>query len=184
MKKADLLSIIDGAKKGTQKDQSTLMNLFWDKIYFFVLSKIHHATDAEDITITTFAKVFRKLKLYNEDFDFLTWVYAIAYNTMVDYTRKKPELNISLDNELNSIDLKSVMPSPEQTLISEQNADLVLQAISQLPNMYAEVIKLRYLEEKTYKEIAEILELSMSNVKVRIKRGKHLLEAEIGQSPS
>ena len=155
------------------------MNLFWDKIYYFVLSKIHNETDAEDITIRTFTKVFRKLKLYNEDFDFITWVRAIAYNTMIDQIRKKPNLNISLDDEWMNVDLEAALPSPEQHLIIKQDNKKLLKAIENLPEIYQKVIELRFLEGKTYKDISQELGLTLSNVKVRILRARNLLEEQM-----
>lgn len=179
MKKPELLLLISQAKKGKQAAQTTLMNLFWDKTYYFILSKIRNETDAEDITIQTFTKVFQKLKLYNEDFDFITWVNAIAYNTMIDHIRKKPELNISLDKELNAIDLEAALPTPEQHLIIQQDNKKLMRAIENLPEIYQKVIQLRYLEEKTYKDIAAELKLTMSNVKVRLLRARKLLEEQM-----
>ncbi|QAR31559.1 RNA polymerase sigma factor [Ornithobacterium rhinotracheale] len=176
MKKTELIALIQEAKKGKQAAQTTLMNLFWDKVHYYVLGKIQNKADAEDISIKTFTKVFQKLKLYNEDFDFATWVRAIAHNTMIDYIRKKPELNISIDDELRSIDLSSAVPSPEQSLILEQNTEELMSHLAKLPSIYQEIIRLRYLEEKTYNQIAKELSLSLSNVKVRLLRAKALLE--------
>ncbi len=181
LKKPELLELIEEAKKGRQFEQTTLMNLFWDKIYYFILSKIHDKTDAEDITILTFTKAFRKLKLYNEDFDFGTWIRAIAYNTMIDHIRAKPELNVSLDNEITHLDLEAMMPSPEQHLIIKQDNKKLMKAIENLPEIYQKVIKLRFWEEKTYKDIAMELNLTMSNVKVRILRARNLLEIEMNK---
>ncbi|MCT7904952.1 Sigma-24 [Candidatus Ornithobacterium hominis] len=179
MSNIELYQIIQESKRGIQRSQNTLMNLFWDKIYYFILSKTHNKAEAEDITIRTFTKVFKKLKLYNDDFDFYTWVKAIAYNTMIDQLRKKKHNNISLDDELNPIDIEAAMPSPEQYLISKQNAKKLNAEIENLPPIYREVIELRYLEDKTYKEIAEALDLTLSNVKVRLLRAKKLLEDSI-----
>lgn len=176
MNPSSLQSLITNAKKGKQSAQTALMNLFWDKVYYFVLSRIKNETDAEDITIRTFTKVFRKLKLYNEDFDFLTWVRAIAYNTMIDQIRKKPELNISLDNELTSIDIEAAVPTPEQHFIIKQDNKKLMKAIQNLPEIYQRIIELRFLEEMTYKDIAQELNLTLSNVKVRILRARNLLE--------
>ncbi|MBV7441515.1 RNA polymerase sigma factor [Weeksellaceae bacterium TAE3-ERU29] len=183
MNRTELSSLINDCKKGKQSAQTTLMNLLWDRIFYYVLSKIHNKTDAEDITIKTFTKVFRKLRLYNDDFDFLTWVRAIAHNTMIDHIRKKPELNISIDNEFSNIDLASATPSPEQSMITQQNNDELLAEIEKLPEIYRKVISLRYLEDKTYKQIATQLNLSLSNVKVRLLRARKLLEEAINNKP-
>ncbi|MXV37631.1 sigma-70 family RNA polymerase sigma factor [Flavobacteriaceae bacterium Ap0902] len=178
MKAHNIQNLIVEAKKGNQSAQTTLMNLYWDQIYYFVLSKIGHKADTEDITISTFTKVFNKLKLYNTDFEFGTWIRAIAHNTMIDYIRKKPELKISLDNAFAQIDVEAATPTPEQHFIIKQDNKKLMNAIQNLPEIYQRVIELRYLEEKTYKDIATELGLTMSNVKVRLLRAKKLLEEE------
>ncbi len=176
MAQEELQSLIQEAKRGNRTAQTTLMNLMWDRVYYFILSRVHNKHDAEDITIRTFTKVFQKLKLYNNSFDFATWVRSIAYNTMVDFLRKKPNPKISLDDEFSNIDIESAVPTPEQDLIQKQSTTQLLQSIENLPKIYQDVIKLRYLEDKTYKEIAQELNLSMPNVKVRISRARKLLE--------
>ncbi len=176
MTQEELQSLIQDAKRGNRTAQTTLMNLMWDRVYYFILSRVHNEHDAEDITIRTFTKVFQKLKLYNESFDFATWVRSIAYNTMVDFIRKKPNPKVSLDDDYSTIDIESATPTPEQDLILKQNNTQLLQSIENLPKIYQDVIKLRYLEDKTYKEIADELGLSMANVKIRISRGRKLLE--------
>ena len=181
LKASDFQNLISESKKGKQAAQTALMNLYWDKIYYFIFSKIKNEADAEDITIRTFTKVFRKLKLYNSDFDFITWVRAIAYNTMIDHIRQKPELNISLDNEFTSLEIEAAMPTPEQYFIIKQDNRKLMQAIKNLPEIYQEVIQLRFLEEKTYKDIADELKLTMSNVKVRLLRARKLLEEEMNR---
>lgn len=175
MKQVDFIQLVEESKRGKQRSQNTLMNLFWDRIYFYILSKIHDKTEAEDITIRTFTKVFEKLKLYNEDFDFFTWVKAIAYNTMIDQLRKKEYNNISLDDTFNDIAIEADVPSPEQEYILKQNVRELKGEIYKLPPIYRRVIELRYLEDKAYREIAKELKISLSNVKVRLLRAKKLL---------
>lgn len=168
-------TIILEAKKGKQSAQNALIELLWAKVFYYVVSKIKNEAEAEDITVETFTKVLSKLKLYNEDFDFSTWVISIAHNTMIDHIRKSPELNIPLDEYTAKIQSFDSHPSPEDYLISKQDNDELIAAIQKLNPTYQAVIELRYLEEKTYKEIALELNLSLANVKVRILRAKQLL---------
>ena len=149
--------------------------LLWYKVYNYVNVIIRNEEEAEDIAIETFTKVFTKLKLYNEDFDFTTWVISIAHNTMIDHIRKSPKLNISLDDDTNFLEILEDQPSPEEYLILKQDNDKLITAIAQLREPYQRIIELRYLEDKTYKEIAEELNLSLANVKVRLLRAKQLL---------
>ena len=168
-------NIIIEAKKGKRNAQNLLIECLWHQVYTYVFIKIKNEEEAEDITIETFTKVLSKLKLYNEDFDFKTWVISIAHNTMIDHIRKSKALNISIDDDFNKALINDSEKSPEDYLIQKQDNDKVLKAIEQLPIKYKRLIELRFLEDKTYKEIAEELNLTLPNVKVRILRGKQLL---------
>lgn len=171
-----LIEIIQSAKKGNRQAQNVLMDFFWNDIYKYVFFKIKDEEDAEDIAIETFTKVFAKLKLYNEDFDFKTWIISIAHNTMIDYIRKSPKLNISLDDENYPIEIPEDLPSPEESLIQQQDSDGLLLNLQKLKPEYRKILELRFLEDKTYKEIATELDLSMANVKVRLLRARQLLQ--------
>lgn len=171
-----LQNIIADAKKGKRQAQNVLMDLFWSTVYGYVYSKIQHENESEDIAIETFTKVFAKLKLYNDDFDFKTWILSIAHNTMIDHIRKSSVLKISLDDEHYTFEIEEDLPTPEESLILKQDNDAVVKWISKLKPEYKRIIELRYLEDKTYKEIAEELDLSLANVKVRLLRAKQLLQ--------
>ncbi|HEY4538495.1 MAG TPA: RNA polymerase sigma factor [Faecalibacter sp.] len=170
-----LESLIVDAKKGKRAAQNHLIELFWQQVYNYVFLKIRNEEEAEDITIETFTKVLSKLKLYNSDFDFKTWVISIAHNTMIDHIRRSPKLNISIDDEFNKSLIIDSEKSPEDYLILQQDNDKVIKAINNLPLKYQRIIELRFLEDKTYKEIAEDLDLSLPNVKVRVLRARQLL---------
>lgn len=176
MKSAKLQNTINEARKGKRQAQNVLMDLFWRNVYNYVNSKIQNEDEAEDVAIETFTKVFAKLKLYNSDFDFKTWVLSIAHNTMIDHIRKSPELQISLDDENYFIEIQEDLPTPEESLIQKQANDAFDQNIQKLKPEYRRIIELRYLEDKTYKEIADELQLSMANVKVRLLRARQILQ--------
>lgn len=152
------------------------MDLFWQNVYLYVFSKIKDEEETEDISIETFTKVFAKLKLYNSDFDFKTWLISVAHNTMIDHIRKSPKLNISLDDENYRLEIEEELPTPEEELIQKQTNDVLKIQLEKLKPDYRLILELRFLEEKTYKEIAEELNLSMANVKVRLLRARQLLK--------
>ncbi len=176
IKQSQLQKIITEARKGKRQAQNILMDLFWKNVFGYVNSKIENDDEAEDIAIETFTKVFAKLKLYNSDFDFKTWLISIAHNTMIDHIRKSSHLQISLDDENIYFEIEEDLPTPEESLIQQQDNDALDEQIQKLKPEYRKMIELRYLEEKTYKEIAEELDLSMANVKVRLLRARQLLK--------
>lgn len=174
--KTDIQTLIADAKKGKREAQNLLMDLFWQNVYLYVFSKIKDEEETEDISIETFTKVFAKLKLYNSDFDFKTWLISVAHNTMIDHIRKSPKLNISLDDENYRLEIEEELPTPEEELIQKQTNDVLKIQLEKLKPDYRHILELRFLEEKTYKEIAEELNLSMANVKVRLLRARQLLK--------
>ena len=95
---------------------------------------------------------------------------------MVDHIRKSPVLSLSLDDENYNIDIQEELPSPEETLIQKQDSDAFREIIQKLKPEYKRIIELRFLEDKTYKEIADELDLTMANVKVRLLRARQILQ--------
>ncbi len=171
--KVDILALVSQAKKGQRRAQNIILNTYWDNVYYYIFSKIKNENDAEDITIQTFTKAFSKLKLYNPDFDFKTWLISISHNTMLDFLKKN---KVSLTSDMNfALEVPIEEPSPEDQLINKQKILEIKHYLKQLKPNYRKVLEMRYLEEKTYKEIAKELNLNISNVKIQVLRGKKLL---------
>lgn len=146
-----------------------------------MLQRTENETDAEDITIDTFSKAFDKISTYNPEFQFNTWLIAIAKNVHIDLLRKKKSsLFIDISDEEDDIayTVADSSPSAEDKLITEQNLNRLLQYIKELKPAYQEVIQMRYFQEMSYQEIADELNEPLSNVKVKLLRAKKLL-AEI-----
>ena len=149
-----------------------------------MLKRTENETDAEDITIETFSKAFDKIATYNSEFQFNTWLIAIAKNVHIDMLRKRKSsylLDITDEEDNQAYNVADTSPSPEDKLITEQNLSSLLQCIKQLKPHYQEVIQLRYFQELSYQEIANHLEEPLSNVKIKLLRAKKLL-AEIIES--
>ena len=177
----EIKNYIDKAKNGDQIAFTFLLDFYWNEVYAFMLKRTENETDAEDITIETFSKAFDKLATYNPEFQFNTWLIAIAKNVHIDILRKKKSslfVEITDEEDYQAYNIADTTPSAEDKLITEQNLSQLLQYIKELKPHYQEVIQLRYFQEMSYQEIANQLEEPLSNVKVKILRAKKLL-AEI-----
>jgi RNA polymerase sigma-70 factor (ECF subfamily) len=175
---------IEKAKRGDQVAFTYLLDHFWNEVYGFMLKRTENETDAEDITIETFSKAFDKLATYNPEFQFNTWLIAIAKNVHIDLLRKKKTpffVEITDEEDQQAYNIADTSPSAEDELITEQNLSGLLQFIKELKPHYQEVIQLRYFQEMSYQEISEQLSEPLSNVKIKLLRAKKLL-AEIIQS--
>ena len=174
MDKNELLSLIILAKNKNQKSQTKLINHFWVDVFSFVMKKVQDENVADEITVSVFSKVLAKLDLYDPNFQFKTWILTIAQNTVIDYWRKKNRENE--DSTDNFDDFKNQFArSPEELLISEEDHKQILNIIESLDFNYQEIIRLRFFEEKSIKEIADELGLTIANTKVRIMRAKKVL---------
>ncbi len=172
---------IENAKKGDQTAFTYLLDLYWNEVYGFMLKRTENETDAEDITIETFSKAFDKIATYNPEFQFNTWLIAIAKNVHIDLLRKKKSslfVELTDEEDQRTYNIADSTPSVEDALITEQNLSRLLQFIKELKPHYQEVIQLRYFQEMSYQEIANQLNEPLSNVKIKLLRAKKLL-AEI-----
>ena len=174
---------IEKAKKGDQIAFTFLLDHYWNEVYGFMLKRTENETDAEDITIETFSKAFDKISTYNSEFQFNTWLIAIAKNVHIDLLRKKKSnlfVEITEEQDRQAQNIVDTTPSAEDELITEQNLSRLLQFIKELKPHYQEVIQLRYFQELSYQEIATKIDEPISNVKIKLLRAKKLL-AEIIQ---
>ena len=174
---------IEKAKNNNQIAFNFLLDNYWNDVYGFLLKRTENENDAEDITIETFSRAFDKIKSYNSEYKFKTWLITIAKNIHVDFLRKKKNVissDKSKNDEHHAHQVIDESPSPEDTLITEQNLAKLVRDIKKLKPHYQEVINLRYFQELSYQEISEELNEPMSNVKVKLLRAKKLL-AEIIQ---
>ena len=172
------------AQNGDQVAFTFLLDFYWNEVYGFMLKRTENETDTEDITIETFAKAFDKIATYNPEFQFNTWLIAIAKNVHIDMLRKKKSaLFIDLTDAENNqaYNVADTTLSAEDELIAKQNLSSLLECIKQLKPHYQEVIQLRFFQELSYQEIADLLQEPLNNVKIKLLRAKKLL-AEIIQN--
>lgn len=174
MKEDQLLALIMKARDRNQKAQTQLINLFWVDVFSFVMNRVKDENDADEITVSVFSKVLNKLDLFDPNFQFKTWILTIAQNTIIDFWRRKSRENEDatedLDNRKNEF-----ARSPEELLISEEDQQKIIKIIETMDAKNQDIIRLRFFEEKSIKEIAEELNLSVANTKVRIMRAKKIL---------
>lgn len=177
----EINAYIEKAKAGDQVAFTFLLDHYWNEVYGFMLKRTENETDTEDIVIETFAKAFDKIATYNPEFQFNTWLIAIAKNVHIDMLRKKKSalfVDITDHEDHQAYNVADTSLSAEDELIKKQNLSSLLDCIKQLKPHYQEVIQLRYFQELSYQEIADELNQPLNNVKIKLLRAKNLL-AEI-----
>lgn len=136
--------------------------------------------DIEDILQDTFIKVYKNINDYDQSLKFSSWIYRITRNQTIDQIRKNSRSSqvLSFDEgDLNKL-LKSSINLVRE-LEEKESFEKAKIAIQNLPEKYREVLVLRFLEEKDYEEIMDILKKPKGTIATLIKRGRERLEKSL-----
>lgn len=169
--------LIESFKNGDEKSLSTLIERHQKDIFSYIFYKIMDETLANDIFQDTFMKIIITLKegRYKEEGKFVLWAKRIAHNLIIDHYRLKAKHNkvseTSYDNEEFSIfDLISVQEENiEEQLISRQIQEDLTKMLQYLPPNQQEVVKLRFFDGLSFKEIADQTDTSINTTLGRVR---------------
>ncbi len=148
-------------------------------IYHFVGNRI----DAEDVVQETFLRVFKKKNLYRSIAKFSTWIYTIASNlakTELRRRRRRRILSLSqMGYEDKDYELPDHFSSPDKTIERKTKEQIIRKEIEALPVKFKEVVVLRDIQEFSYEEISQILNIPLGTVKSRVNRGRLRLQKQL-----
>ena len=145
--------------------------------YILRLIKANKQT-AEDILQEVFIKTYRYLNNFDPAMKFSSWIYRIAHNEAINYWRKNQKNVdfISIDKDNGLADKLKNENSTDEDIINEEKRTKIVEAINDLPEHYRDVLILRYLEDKDYEEISDILKKPIGTVSALIHRAKDKLK--------
>lgn len=159
---------------GNNEAFDTLLQRYQSKVYSYILHIVKNKDVADDIFQETFVKIIMTLRQgrYTETGKFAAWLNRIAHNLIIDYYRQeKSENSVSIDNEdadmLNRRDLCDA--NIEDMLVDIQIRDDVRRIIDALPQPQREVLVMRYYNDMSFKEIAEITGVSINTALGRMR---------------
>ena len=165
-----------------QRAYTELMGRYKDSVFYMLLKMVNNSDDAEDLTIETFGKAFKRLDQYTPQFAFSTWLFKIASNHSIDFIRKKRIRAISIDQgysnedgETYVIPVKEDSLDPEESMQKDERIQRMRDVVEKLKPRYKRLVELRYFEEKSYEEISEILELPLGTVKAQLFRARDFM---------
>ncbi len=143
------------------------------RIYSFIFSKVKDRDLSDDIFQDTFIKVINTIKKqnYNEEGKFLPWVMRISHNLIIDHFRKQSKVKMQRDQEEYSIFSKMLDAemNVENKMIAGQIEDDLHTLIQKLPTDQQEIIRLRLYDDLTFKEIAELNQISINTALGRMR---------------
>lgn len=143
------------------------------RIYSFIFSKVKDRDLSDDIFQETFIKVINTIRKqnYNEEGKFLPWVMRISHNLIIDHFRKQSKVKFQRDQEEYSVFSKMIDSelNIENSMIAGQIEDDLHTLILKLPQDQQEIIRLRLYDDLTFKEIAELNQISINTALGRMR---------------
>ncbi|WP_028785028.1 RNA polymerase sigma factor SigW [Thalassobacillus devorans] len=172
-------------KKGDQAAFEDVVSFYQHKVYQICFRMIGNAHEAEDLAQEAFIRAYTNIDRFDERRKFSTWLYRIATNLTIDRIRKKKP-DYFLDAEVKGTEglnmysqLAADQALPEEEVESLELQTYIHKEILALPPKYRSVIVLRFLDELSLQEIAEVLEIPVGTVKTRIHRGRETLRKRL-----
>ncbi len=128
----------------------------------------------EDLVQETFLRSYDRLETFNPEYRFKTWLLAIANNLGIDTLRRRRDI-VEFNPELHAL----TTGGPETSAVESERARSVRDAVLTLPETYSVPLVLRYAEDLTYAEIAEVLDVTIPALKSRLFRARNMLAEKL-----
>lgn len=166
--------LVKAYAEGNNEAFDTLLKRHQDRIFNYILRIIKNEDIANDIFQETFVKAIQTIRQgrYTENGKFPAWISRIAHNLIIDYYRQEKSENLQ-SSDLTDVDILNRKELCEETiediLISDQIKTDVKYLIEELPELQREVLKMRYYQGLSFKEIAEITGVSINTALGRMR---------------
>jgi RNA polymerase sigma-70 factor, ECF subfamily len=185
-------AIVAELKAGSEAAYAWLIGEFQQPVYGLVYRVVNDPADAADTTQEVFLKVFRGMKHFHGESSLKTWIYRIALHEAANRRRwwfrhkaketsiepTEPEMSGSGEHEM-QMALTDHGISPFENVAHHEVQHRVEEELRKVAEPYRTTLILRDLEEMSYEEIAEVLEISLGTVKSRLTRGREALRQRL-----
>jgi RNA polymerase sigma-70 factor (ECF subfamily) len=184
-------AIVAELKAGSEAAYAWLIGEFQQPVYGLVYRIVNDPADAADTTQDVFLKVFRGMKHFHGGSSLKTWIYRIALHEAANRRRwwfrhKAKETSIEPETEANGVSDNAIQvaltdhaDSPFESVAHHEVQRRVDEELRKVPEPYRTTLILRDLEEMSYEEIAEVLDVSLGTVKSRLTRGRDALRQRL-----
>jgi RNA polymerase sigma-70 factor (ECF subfamily) len=173
--------LIERCLAGDQHAWEQIVRLHWRKVFNVAYKFVGKHDEAEDLTQDIFLKIFKSLGSFDRRANFQTWLISVSRNLCIDHYRSVRKERETIDRDVDPGELMpvSVEVSPYAALEARDRVSMLREAMASLPDSLRTAVLLRDIQELTYQEIADQLQLPEGTVKSRINRGRTELTRQI-----
>lgn len=177
--------LVHHLRAGQEAAYETLLERYQQPVYNLALRLLNEPGDASDVVQEVFLKVFRNVGHFRHQSSLKTWVYRITVNEAHNQRRwffRHRSREVGLDDEpqeARNRPLPDGTRSPFDYAFDREKHVLIENALARINPLFREVVVLRDIEDLSYEEIADVLQISLGTVKSRIMRGREALRQEL-----
>jgi RNA polymerase sigma-70 factor, ECF subfamily len=169
--------VIARVLRGERAAFAVLVDAYANPIFNLAFRMTGSRQDADDLAQETFLRAYRKLKQFDPEKKFFTWIYTIALNTIRNHLKSSPERTARSAEKDHPLFDPVDPANPEELFLDGEKAQLLDICLHKLPSELKETVVLRYYQDLSFDEIATISDASVSAVKMRAYRGLERLRA-------
>jgi RNA polymerase sigma-70 factor, ECF subfamily len=168
--------IIDQVKNGNRQLYAKIIDEFKTPIFNLAYQMTGSRDEADDLAQDIFLKAFQSLHRFDTKRRFFPWLYTIALNIIRNHLRRQKLISLKhlLIREQEKIHTK--LPNPESALSLKEDILQLSISLNKLPLTIREAVILKYYQDLSFEDVAEILKISLSGAKMRVYRGLEKLK--------
>jgi len=180
---AEELRLIQQAQAGDRAAFTPLVKCYWDRLYRWLYHMCRDRHNAEDLAQDTFLKAFANLARFRPGSNFAAWLFRIAHNNFANLYRSQARL-AGRPREALPEDVPAPDGNPLEEVLSRESVQELRQAIADLPADYRSALLLRVEEGMSFRQIAEVLELTEETARWRVFKARRQLLDQLSPQPS
>jgi RNA polymerase sigma-70 factor (ECF subfamily) len=172
--------LLELCRQGDAAAFETLFRKYQTYVYNISLGMLGNGEDASDVTQEAFLRLHRRLSGFRGDAQFSTWLYRVTVNLCITELRRRGRNRFQFLDDL-AHDEEGGLPEepsvhPDEALMQAEDQKIVHRVLMTLPPDYRAIMVLRHFQQLAYEEIAEVLGLTMSQVKTRLFRARKMFK--------
>jgi RNA polymerase sigma-70 factor (ECF subfamily) len=180
---SDETALIERSQKGDREAFAQVVRKYMKPAYYVALSYVGKEDDALDVSQDAFVNAYRNLRRFDSTRSFFPWFYSILKNVCLNHLarvrRRKEESLDQMADEEGQVPIPIEAVSPESALVSRDLQEKVGRALACMKPKDREILILQHLQDYSYREIADLLDIPMGTVMSRLYAARQALRREL-----
>ncbi len=175
-------NIVERLKKREESAFKELVDTYGDMVFRVCMGVLHNAADADDVTQEVFIEVYRSVQKFQSKSKLSTWLYRITLNKSLNHLRDNRRHKRALlpdKEQMEQWNVSATDADPLEVLHNQERRQTLQKAIDGLPERQKKAFVLSQYEDLSYKEIADVMETSVSSVESLLFRARQNLQKEL-----